>query len=210
MTVDEENNIYAAGKDQVFKISQEEEVEFIASGFSCADDLRLDQEGNIFVTDSFENRVYKITTDLKKSIFIDNDIDEKIEPFVIGRWYITGITFDHEFKNLYIARMHNGEIVKYPIQPDGTAGAPEIVAEGLPEPDHLEMDKQGNLYVTLFRLGSLLKIDPAGKVESIFSNKLEYATGVAFGKTDINKEYLFIADLGRNTLYKVFVGESNK
>lgn len=205
MTIDEQNNIYAAGKDKVFKISQQGDVEVIGSDFTCADDVRLDLEGNVFVTDSFENRVYKITPDLKKSIFIDNDSEASLRR---GTWYITGITFDNDYKNLYIAKMDEGEIVKYPILADGTAGIPEIIAEGLLEPDHLEIDEKGNIYVTLFREGSLIRIDPEGKVESICKNEFGYATGIAFGKKDFNEEYVFIADYQRNILYKVFVGES--
>lgn len=201
MTIDKDNNIYAAGKDKLFKINSDGEVTEISSGFACVDDVRLDDKGNIYVTDSFENRVYKITPQFDKSIFIDSDVDRS----ELGRgWHITGITFDPQYRNLYIAKMKKGQIVKYPIKEDGTPGNPEIIAE-LPEPDHLEVDENGNLYVTLFREGSLVKIDKDKNIDIICNGEFGYATGIAFGKNGFHEESVFIADYRRNIVYKVNV-----
>lgn len=204
MTVDKNNNIYAAGQNKLFNITKDGEITELASDFTCADDVRLDNKGNIFVTDSFENRVYKITPDLEKSIFIDNNKDEALSA---QTWYITGITFDPDYKNLYLARMEEGQIVKYSINPDGTVGTSEIIAKDLPEPDHLEMDAKGNLYITIFREGSLIKIAPDGKITSICEKKFGFATGIAFGKPGFEEESVFIADYRRNIVYKIDVGE---
>lgn len=201
MTIDKNNNIYAAGKDKLFKISKDGEVIEISSDFTCADDVRLDDKGNIYVTDSFENRVYKITPEFDKSIFIDSDVDKNELGY---DWHITGITFDPEYNNLYISRMKDGQIVKYPIKNDGTLGNPEIIAE-LPEPDHLEVDQNGNLYVTLFREGSLVRIDKDGNFDFICNGEFGYATGIAFGKNEFHEKSVFIADYRRNIVYKVYV-----
>lgn len=201
MTIDKDNNIYAAGKNKLFKINSDGEVIEISSNFTCADDVRLDDKGNIYVTDSFENRVYKITPEFDKSIFIESEVDRS----ELGNgWHITGITFDKEYNNLYISRMKKGQIVKYPIKNDGTVGNPEIIAE-LPEPDHLEVDENGNLYVTLFRDGSLVKIDKDRNVDIICNGDFGYATGIAFGKNGFHEKSVLIADYKRNIVYKVYV-----
>ncbi len=200
MTADNENNIYAAGKDKVFKITSQGNVTVLAEDFTCADDLRLDQKGNLYITDSFENRVYKLTPDLHKSIFIDSDISQ--ETLGIG-WHITGITFDNEFKSLYIAKMKEGKILRYPINDDGIAGNPEIVAEGLREPDHLEIDKQGRIYVTLFRTGSLIRIDNTGNIEYLSEREMGHATGIILGKSGFDEAYAYVADYAKDIVFQI-------
>lgn len=204
MTIDKDNNLYVAGKDKLFKIDEKGKIDILASDFTCADDVRLDLDGNIYVTDSFEDRVYKVTPDLQKSIFIDSDLDDNN----INRgWYITGLTFDENFESLYITRMKDGEIVKYPFKSDCTVGEPKTVISDLPEPDHLEVDNKGNLYITLFRQGTLVRLDLEGNIQEICKNVFGYATGIAFGKVDDDRNYLYLADYKTDTLYRIFVGE---
>lgn len=204
MTVDQKNNIYAAGKDKVFRISPAGEVEELAGDFTCADDLRLDEQGNLYITDSFENRVYKLTPQLEKSIFIDSDISQEE---LTTAWHITGITFDSNYQYLYIARMQKGEILRYPINSDGTAGKPEVVAKGLEEPDHLDMDADGRLYVTLFRTGSLIRIDQGGQLEQLSQGDMEYATGIVLGRSGFDANSAFIADYGKDVVYQIKIKE---
>lgn len=199
MTTDKDNNLYAAGKDKVFKIDTKGNISE-TGGFTCADDLRLDGKGNLFVTDSYENRVYKLTPDFSKSVFIESDIDRA----KLGKgWHITGISFDKEYKNLYIARMKKGELLKYPINSAGTAGKPVMVVERMAEPDHMDMDHEGNLYVTLFRRGSLVKVDAQGKIETINEGTMRYATGIVLGRGDFGSDAAYIADYGKGIVYKV-------
>ncbi|XMB66854.1 SMP-30/gluconolactonase/LRE family protein [Mycoplasmatota bacterium zrk1] len=204
MTIDKENSLYVAGKDKLVKIDKKGDIETLASDFTCADDVRLDLEGNIYVTDSFENRVYKVTPDLQKSIFIDSDIDQNR---LFRGWYITGLTFDKDYQNLYIAKMKQGLIMKYPLESDGTAGEPETVISGLLEPDHLELDSKGNIYITIFRDGSLVRLDLDGNIQEICTKAFGYATGIAFGKIGDDRNYVYIADYQRGIVYRVFVGE---
>lgn len=204
MTADEDNNIYAAGTDKVFKINPGGEIIELAAGFTCADDLRLDLKGNLYVTDSFENIVYRITPSLEKSIFIDSDVSR--EELGTG-WHITGITFDSSCENLYIARMKKGEILKYSIGQDCTPGAPRIIIKDLPEPDHLEMDEEGRLYITLFRSGTLIRVDNEGKenIEYLSNGEMGYATGIVLGRSGFDEKSAYVADYGKNIVFKIKV-----
>ncbi|MCQ1530520.1 SMP-30/gluconolactonase/LRE family protein [Lutispora saccharofermentans] len=204
MTTDEENNLYAAGRNKVFKINPQGDTHEIGTGFSCADDVRLDGEGNLYVTDSSENRVYKITPMLEKSVFIESD---QSQSELTRGWHITGISFDNTFENLYIARMLKGEVLKYPIGPDGLPGEPSIIADSLMEPDHLEVDAQGRLYVTLFREGSLIRIDPSGEIETLCDGKMGYATGIVLGRGEFGEQYAYVADYGRNQVVRINLAE---
>jgi len=203
-TVDSDNNLYAAAGDKLFKIDQEGRPSVLASDFTCADDVRLDDKGNIYVTDSFENRVYKISPQLEKTVFIDSDTAQNQ---LNNQWHITGITFDNNYQNLYIARMERGQVVKYPMEADGNAGKPQIIAQDLPEPDHLEIDEKGNLYVTIFRRGSVIRINTDGTQEALSSGKMSLATGIAFGRGGFDERSVYVADYGQNKIYRIYVGE---
>lgn len=200
MTADEENNLYAAGMDKVFKVEPDGTASVLADGFSCADDLRLDPVGNIYITDSREDRVYKLSSDLQKSVFIESD---KEQAELGNGWHITGITFDKEYRYLYIAKMKEGRVLRYPILHDGSAGSPETVIEGIREPDHLEMDDRGRLYVTLFRTGSLIRIDPSGSVETLCDGDMKYATGIVLGRSGFDENSAYVADYGRDVVYRI-------
>jgi len=202
MTTDKLGNIYAAGGDKVFKITPLGVITELADDFGCADDLRFDLNGNLYVTDSYRNIVYKITPKLEKTIFIDSDLSS------VGnrKWHITGIAFSPDYQYLYIARMERGEIVRYPIKSNGEAGAPEIFIDNIDLPDHIDVDRSGNLYVTLFSEGSLVKIDKSGNLEMICDGIMKNATGIAIGKGIINGRYAYVADMGNNRIYRIYIG----
>ena len=197
---DDEGIIYAAGTDKVFKITSENEITEIASDFGCADDLVFDDNGNLFVTDAKRNIVYKIAPDLTKSIFIDNNYDG-----ILTTWFITGITFNKTYDSLYVVRMDKGEILKYPILEDGTAGNEEIIISGLIKPDHITCDDNNNLYVTLYSTGILIKITDDNNVETICDNTMSRPTGLVIGKGDYDSRFVYVADNRTNIIFRIYI-----
>jgi sugar lactone lactonase YvrE len=188
MITDKENNIYVTGGDKFMKVTPDGKISVLLDGFTCCDDLVMDDKGNIYMTDAFENRVYKITKDLKKSVFIENDI----ENLKSNTYYKVGIGFSPDYKNLYVTNMEEGKVIVYPIDEKGNPGDGKVLCK-LPRPDHMTIDRSGNIYITLFRDGKLARIDAKGNVDYIpqdytFSNP----TGLAFGNMSLVKTaYLY-------------------
>jgi len=198
---DEEGNIYAAGTDKVFKITSNKDITEIASDFGCADDLVFDDNGNLFVTDAKRNIVYKIDSSLTKTVFIDNNYDG-----ALSSWFITGITFNKTYNSLYVVRMDQGEILKYPILEEGTAGNEEVIISGLIQPDHIICDDDNNLYVTLYSSGDLIKITNDQYVETVCDNTMYRPTGLVFGKGDYDSRFVYVADNRKNMIFRIYIG----
>jgi sugar lactone lactonase YvrE len=203
MTTDKENNLLVAGKDKLFKISPKGKVQVLADGFTCADDLRLDQNGVIYMTDSFANRVYRITSSGAKTVVLENQL-ERLLP---AKWYLTGIEFSPDYKHLYLASMQEGRVWRYAVSQDGGLASPEIVAE-VPRPDHLAVDADGNLYVSLFGDGKLIRVSKDGKPEVLADSGdgIATPTGIAFGGPGFDPKSIYIADYSGNKVIRVSVG----
>lgn len=81
-----------------------------------------------------------------------------------------------------------------------------IIAKGLEGCDHLEMDQLGNLYVTLYSSGSLLRIDPEKRHQMIIDGQFSRPTGIAFGRKEFNEYAVYIADYQTDQIFEVPVG----
>lgn len=202
MTVGADGALYAAGRDSLLKVTGDGQTRVLMTGFNCADDLRVDPNGVIYLADASDNIVYRITPDMKRTVFVPSDIPQGN----LGKWEITGVAFDPSYRYLYIARMNRGVIMRYPINPDGTAGRPETIAKGLAGCDHLEMDTEGRLYVTLFNSGSLIAIDRDGRRETIVDGGFTRPTGIVFGRSGFGEQSVFVADYFEGKVYEVPVG----
>ena len=100
---------------------------------------------------------------------------------------------------LVIESTHPG-VSRIPIQPDGSAGTPQVVCE-LPGsvPDGIAVDERGGLYVACYRPDRIYYVDPAGNVE-VFADDpegtvLAAPTNVVFIGDD--RRTLLVGSLGR-------------
>lgn len=97
-------------------------------------------------------------------------------------------------------------VFRIPINADGTAGSREDVADlGAALPDGLAFDAAGNLYVGCYEPSQVLRVDPAGRVATLFhdvtAHTLAHPTNLAFrGAT------MFTANLGRWHITAIEVG----
>jgi gluconolactonase len=110
---------------------------------------------------------------------------------------------------LYVIETNLPGVVRVPINPDGSAGRREVVAE-LPgtTPDGLALAADGSLVVACYRPDAVLRIAPDGRVETLVDDPdgqmLGAPTNVVFVGEDLdqvvvsnfNRWHLAIADLG--------------
>jgi gluconolactonase len=74
---------------------------------------------------------------------------------------------------LIVVEAHAQRLVRVPIGPDGSAGAPSTIAE-LPDtdPDGVAFAADGSLWVTLYRPDGLVRVTPDGAVETMVDDHL--------------------------------------
>jgi len=92
-------------------------------------------------------------------------------------------------------------VLRIEILPDGTAGSPEVFAEGLARvPDGLAFDARGNLYVTTYASNCIYRLDQQGRAELLCQDVenllLCQPTNCAFGGP--NFDQLLVSNLGRD------------
>lgn len=128
--------------------------------------------------------------------------------------YPNGVTLTPSGDALVVAQSHPGDhdggrVWRIPIEPDGSAGVPEIMAELFHTvPDGVAYDVDGRCYVAHYTPDRIDRILPDGSVETVVEDweavHLNAPTNIAFCGPDleyvvaacVGEEFLAIADLG--------------
>ncbi len=114
--------------------------------FCFPDDVALDTDGNIYLTDLTYSGVWKISADGKKVSMWSDDplLNWSGLSLPMGA---NPIVIDKQNKNIYVATTTmDGRIVKIPIKEDGSAGKAELISRGHTYFDGLEIDDEGYIY----------------------------------------------------------------
>ncbi len=113
------------------------ELSAIMPGGHFANDVTMDDAGNIYVTDSFSPIIYRIDADGNAEIWLEDDT------FAGEGFHLNGIVY-HADGYLIVSRAAEGELYKVPVD-DPTAFS-LIETDELPGPDGLALDDDGVLY----------------------------------------------------------------
>jgi sugar lactone lactonase YvrE len=128
--------------------------------FCFPDDVALDNDDNIYLTDLTYAGVWKISADGKKvSMWSDDPLINWSETSLpLGA---NPIVIDKQKKNIYVATTTvEGRIVKIPIKEDGTAGEAQLVSRGHTYFDGLEIDADGYLYAAEPGMSQIIVLPP--------------------------------------------------
>jgi gluconolactonase len=202
ITLDREENLYICdlGKHVVIRMDQQGRASVVADRVG---DRKLvtpnfgvfDSMGNLYFSDSGEWKqadgiVCRLSREGKTGLF-------SAGPF----HFANGLALDAAERYLYVVESNLDRVVRIEIRPDGSAGSPEVYAEGLARvPDGLAFDASGNLYVTTYASNCIYRVTPDRRVELVCQDVenllLCQPTNCAFGGP--NFDQLFVANLGRN------------
>ena len=205
VTVDEVGNVYAGLSSfneethGVWRIRQDGSSERIAAfpTNSLPNDMVLDKQGNLFVTDSIQGAVWRIPPNGDSEIWLQSDLLEgrlfDFFPFPLGA---NGIAFGKDGA-LYVTNVGLSRIVSIPVNPGGKPGTPMTFVEDerLGGPDGITFDARGNLYSTNGLGGGVFCISLDGEIEVLVSaEEINDPSSVAFGTRAGDRRDLYITN----------------
>jgi sugar lactone lactonase YvrE len=178
-------------------------VTTLAIGYSAANAIAEDEHRNLFVSDSFSGRIYKVTPGGSNTVWTESVL---LQPHGTPPFGANGVAFDREQKFLYVTNTADWKILRVPVEEDGSAGRIETFADGhiidaaqgtkgaLHGADGIMFDVKGNLYVCANQEDEIQILSPEGKLAARYhgdgSNRLDFPASLVFkGKT------LFITNL---------------
>lgn len=168
------------------------------SGFP--NDFAFDDAGNIFVTEPFLGRIYKIGPNGSPSVWISDPalVGDPIAPALpIHDFGVDGIAFGKNKQHLYVTNLDKGQILRIPVRANGSAGPIEVFASDplLKGADGIAFDKQWTLYVAVGASDRIATVDKSGHV-SVFAQGglLDGPSAFVFGTRPSDKKTLYITN----------------
>ncbi len=209
-----DGNLYAAsgGFDpaqdaaNVFRISANGKVKTLAhlNANAFPNDLAFDEAGNVYVSEPFLGKIWKITPQGAVSDWVVDPLlaGNPTNPALIVHLFgADGIAFDKGKNSLYVGNLDAGSIVRIPVNDDGSAGTPVVwVADArLKACDGIAFDEAGNLYVAVNGQNQLAKIDKHRAISIIATGApLDAPSSVVFGTKGEDKKNLYISSFAIN------------
>ncbi len=178
--IDDNNGIFITVGNKLLKVSPDGNIETIADGFSLCFDVKMDNNGNIYVADDLKGIIYKITPEGKKDIFFKSD--------TTGPFVLTSIVIDSNNENLY-AREGN-RIIKFKLNSDSISAKPKVIINNT-KMFYLCRDNNNNIYAST--IDNAIKIDISGKLIYLSQKPLKTSIGVALGGKGFDEKSLYVS-----------------
>jgi len=144
------------------------------------------------VADSYRGAIWEIDAAAKTAqVWLEDPLlarqgSDRPTPGVNGLKIFDGV--------LYASNSDKAHIVKIPIQPDGSAGTPNLFVEGV-QIDDFAFDVDGNLYGATHVYNSVIRVAPDGSVTTLAQN-IVGSTAVAFGRSPTDQTTLYVVTNG--------------
>jgi len=190
------------------------QVTTLATGFAAANAIAQDRHRNLFVSDSFLGRIYKVppegTSDLSGNVWIE---DISLKPAGFPPFGANGVAFDRNQRFLYVANTSTSTILRVPVLDDGSAGSIEKFAVGsaatgvLHGADGIMFDVRGNLYVCANQENEIQVLSPEAALiarhKGFGANALDFPASLVFHERALYITNLSLFDGGINSKLSV-------
>lgn len=205
MVVSRSGDIFACdfGRGAILKITPDGEVNEIVPGFNGEklnrpNDINFDRNGNLYFTDpkSYgsdhpDGRVFFHDLKTGRTELAAENMD-----------FPNGLALSPLADKLYVCESGKHRVVRFDVAENGQLGNMEVFAE-LPggDPDGIEFDVEGNLYVAHFGSGTVFIISSKGEILHEIKTPGKKPSNLDFGGKD--RKTLFLTEDETNSVYKM-------
>jgi len=143
--------------------------------FCFPDDVAIDSQGNVYLTDLTYAGIWKISPDGKKVDLWSTHplLNWSAKPYSGSPLGVNDLVLDKQEKNIYAVTDGDPMVLKIPIKEDGSAGEPQILQPGGYSPfDGIELDARGNIYVSEILRNEIWVLSPDGSQRILVANKM--------------------------------------
>jgi gluconolactonase len=190
--------VRADGTDETFA-SHAGERKLICANFGV-----FKRNGDYFVTDSGQwkknnGALCRFTPDGRGQVIA--------EPF----GYANGLALASDERTLFMVESDFNRVWRFGLDSGGNIIEREVFAENIGRlPDGLALDSAENLYASCYASDDIYRIDLGGEEERFafdhWAILLSRPTNMAFGVRDGDRETMYVANLGRQTITRAKVG----
>ena len=209
LTVFKDGSLFACdfGRGAILRIQPDGRSEIYADNyqgkrFNRPNDLAFDRGGNLYFTDPNAYR----TEDPDGVIYRIDANSRQVAPVASGLAFPNGLAFSADAKFLYVCESAPHQISKFQITLDGYLINKKVFVE-LPggDPDGINFDQAGNLYVAHFGGAAIYVVAPDGTIKQKLPAPGKKPSNVEFGGNDL--QTLYITEVETNAVYKMRVSQ---
>jgi len=166
--------------------------------FNRPNDLTIDKNGNFYFSDPKNYGKDK----LDGRLFFYDIKNRKTTLVADSLAFPNGINISPKDGRLYLSESAKNQVLRFDILEDGTLANKSVFIK-LPggDPDGLDFDAEGNLYVAHFGSGTLFIVSPDGVILEQIKTPGKKPTNIEFGGDDLKT--LFLTEVETNSIYKV-------
>jgi sugar lactone lactonase YvrE len=123
--------------------------------------LTFDQQGNVYISDSFQGIIWKTGPGGGPAVaWVTNAL---LTTTGVPGFGANGVGFNKAFSSLFVANTGNDTIVEIPVS-GGTPGTPAVLTNSINGADGLILDSDDNIWVAANQADEIVVIDKTGKV----------------------------------------------